>query len=232
MGSDNKPKHYAYQAMLALIVVLAGGAGYVFGQHHAKTVTIASSALGTTCETVDRKVIADNGDVPTSGGIASVPGLPIAFFPPTGYESMSPSGEYPSAGVVTKGGIPANLDAKRFGVIDVSPVDNTIYGMTWLQRSASNMALAQAIARLYVDSLGATNVNCDASTWTGPYLPGELLSLEVTGSDGKALKSALAVVGNGTARALIFTQAAEGAAPDTNAILAVGRSMHTTRSTQ
>lgn len=208
---------------LAMVAFVAGGV--VIGHRMWPQIhTVSTDAWGGICASQQRILITDDGSTPTltTDGF-QVPGLPMRYVGNSSALATVDS-DWPRE-VIAGGSFPRD-DQQRIGVIDVSPVGHVTYAMTGLPRSASNMALSQALARQFINTLGAGKVTCSAKYWVGPNLPGELASLEITGTDGTVTTAALAVVGEPDARVVIFTRGNSEYPIDADAVLQLGRAMH------
>ncbi|RIR12837.1 hypothetical protein [Mycobacteroides abscessus] len=230
--SDNLQAIKKWAFPVGIAVVFAGAffwSGTVYQERHSPVHTVLSSAWGTSCEPIERPYIRDAGNVPTSAGSShQVSGTPIKFSLPDNYIAVGTSSpEFPLPMTVHSysSGMTPDADNKRVDVIDIAAIDNTTYAMTGLPRSASNMAVAQALARQFVDSQGAIEAECKPAYWTGPNLPGDIETLHITTKDNGEINAVIAVVGDQRARALIFTQASADKAVEEGAVQAIGRAM-------
>ncbi|SHT79384.1 Uncharacterised protein [Mycobacteroides abscessus subsp. abscessus] len=216
------------QATLGLAVVGALVVGVVLGHWKWPRVeTVAVDSYGRACEFVERPYIADNGTAASSGtSPRKVPGMPMQYLEPNGWSSGVMSDEWPQE-IVSNGRFYPRSDQQQFGVIDIAPISNAIYSMTALARgTASNMAVVQALARMYINSVGAKSVSCAPKYWTGPNLPGDLVRLTITDTQNVSSTAVLAVVGNDPkARVLIFTRGNADAPTDEGVVTQIGRSM-------
>lgn len=184
-------------------------------------------ARSAVCESAERDLIADRGQVVDNGQLWDVPNMPIQFFTPNDYVSGAYSGEWPSeaAAYRSNSGLVTD-DSPRVGLIDIAPVTNTMYSMASLPRAASNMALAQAFARQFIKSVDATHATCTASTWVGPNLPGDVEVLDITDNNGENITAIIAIVGHPDARVLLFMRGNKQHPVDRDAVIQIGQAMH------
>ncbi|SIH84886.1 Uncharacterised protein [Mycobacteroides abscessus subsp. abscessus] len=218
-------------ALLVAAVIGAFGLGAVFGhQRWTVTNTVSVDQFGSVCESVQRTFIADRGPNPTSNtGPAEIPGMPIEFTIPQGLNVGVVSNRWPSE-VTAEQNLSPNEDQQRVGIVDIAPINNTIYSMGSLPKSASNMAVAQVLTQQFINSLGAVEAKCEPTYWVGPNLPGDLERVEVTDGQGQTTTAIVAVVGIKEARVLLFARGnAQYPEISKDLIVQLGRTMRLTQ---